>query len=372
MNLKSRNTSRGFTLVELLVVIAIIGILIGLLLPAVQAAREAARRMQCTNYLKQLGLAAQNFHDVQLKLPDRSYQKNLSTYSSVCGNWHRYSGLTGLLPYMEQQALYDVLIKDIENGNSPWSTGTDLAVCQHVSTFACPSDSGVKQASGALAATSYHFNAGDMTTLWDWNEFRGAVARADKHEMTLADFTDGTSNTILFSECVVGTSKLYKKVKGGIAILGGAYNGGHSTAWANLYFSPAVCAAVRGANGDINNSYSVNTTENQCIGRRWGDAHDVYTGFFTILPPNSPTCANGGAENCCVVTASSNHSGGVNCCYVDGSVHFISDTINAGDQSKDFYEVVPNTDRPQDYGGASIYGVWGALGTSAGGETVSL
>ena len=95
----------GFTLVELLVVIAIIGILIGLLLPAVQAAREAARRMSCTNNLKQLGLAAQNFHDVQNYLPNASYQKVLASYSGVNGSYGRFSGLFVMLPYMEQNAL---------------------------------------------------------------------------------------------------------------------------------------------------------------------------------------------------------------------------------------------------------------------------
>jgi prepilin-type processing-associated H-X9-DG protein len=91
--------------------------------------------------------------------------------------------------------------------------------------------------------------------------------------------------------------------------------------------------------------------------------------FYTILPPNAPTCARGGNEECCITTASSNHSGGVNVCMGDGSVRFVSDTVDCGNQSEDLYNVVRNQSRPQDYGGPSVYGVWGAMGSSAGGET---
>ena len=100
----TRNSWRAFTLVELLVVIAIIGILIALLLPAVQAAREAARRIQCSNNLKQFGLALHNYHDAHRTFP--------GGYHSLCGNEHiyRHGGLViHLLPYMEAQALYDTI-----------------------------------------------------------------------------------------------------------------------------------------------------------------------------------------------------------------------------------------------------------------------
>ena len=369
---------QGFTLVELLVVIAIIGILIGLLLPAVQAAREAARRMQCTNQLKQLGLACQNFHDVQKSLPNASYQKlfkKFSTdYGGTNGQYGRFSGLVVLLPYVEQSALYTTAVNQIENNNtSPWTGGADSAWCQFVDAFVCPSDGGAKIAgTDTLKATNYHMNRGDMTLNWDWNEYRGAFSNGAQHDMTLSDIVDGTSNTMFFSECVVGTSRIQGKVKGGVALLEGNFNNGHGSSWENFYFTPSVCAAVRGANGDISNAYKVSTEDGWSVGRRWGDAQSNYTLFYAILPPNSPTCARASAENCCVTTASSYHSGGVNVCMGDGSVRFVSDTIDAGNQSSDFSEVVRNADRPQDYGGKSVYGVWGAIGTSAGGETVSL
>lgn len=115
---------RGFTLVELLVVIAIIGILIALLLPAVQAAREAARRSQCTNNLKQLGLALHNFHDVNNRLPASSHDPIFldPTYRDYRGERDKWSYLVLILPYIEQKALYDDLVQNCLGHG--WPDGT--------------------------------------------------------------------------------------------------------------------------------------------------------------------------------------------------------------------------------------------------------
>lgn len=361
---------KGFTLVELLVVIAIIGILIGLLLPAVQAAREAARRMQCTNQLKQLGLAVQNFNDVQGFLPNASEQILLKKFSGTNGNWNRFSGLSVMLPYIEQASLYDILVKNVENGASPWTNGVDYAICNQVNAFLCPSDGNGKTSAGTRGCTNYHLCRGDLTLNWDWYEARSPFGAGTHLQIDFSSITDGLSNTAFFSEVVIGTKQNTTMVKGGQVSLGGAFASA-STGWVNFYFRPSTCAAARGNGGEIASGYSVVTVEDQLLGQRWGDAQNPYTLFWTILPPNSPTCAVGN-ENSVITTASSNHSGGVNVCMGDGSVRFVSDTIDCGDQNNDLTGVVRDPARPQDYGGKSVYGVWGAMGTMAGGETVSL
>ena len=344
-----QNSRSAFTLVELLVVIAIIGILIGLLLPAVQAAREAARRMQCTNQLKQLGLAAQNFHDVQKVLPSASYQTLFKKYSSN-GQWGRFSGLCVMLPYVEQSALYTELLKQIENGGCPWNDGVDYATCNQVDAFLCPSDGKGKTAKGTRGCTNYHLNRGDITLNWDWDEYRGAFSNGNKHEMSFSDIVDGLSNTAFFSE--VFDIKDFK---------------GDAMKAAKAIGADIVSPYY----GEISKNYSVVTVTDQLLGQRWADAQNPYTMFYTILPPNAPTCAKSN-ENSVITTASSYHSGGVNVCMGDGAVRFVSDTVNCGDQTNDLSGVVRDASRPQDYGGRSVYGVWGAMGSSSGGETVAL
>ena len=361
---------RGFTLVELLVVIAIIGILIGLLLPAVQAAREAARRMQCTNQLKQLGLAAQNFHDVNNMLPARSAQHILRKYAANNGSWERWSYLTVMLPFIEQSAMYNDFIDDAEKGRNavPWDANRDYIWIKKIDAFHCPSDGGAQRSDGQIQPTSYRINCGDLAMGWEWDECRGIAADNNKIDLNYAAITDGTSNTMFASEVCIGTGSTVNKVKGGIAILGGNF-GSHSCDWPALGFKPVNCAAVRGSNGEFVSGTSAQGSGDWQNGYRWGDCNGNYTLFFTILPPNSPSCANGNAEDWCIAAASSYHSGGVNAVMCDGSVRFVSETVDAGNQSISAPDVAPNKSRPQDYGGKSPYGVWGAIGTRAGGET---
>ena len=204
--------SRGFTLIELLVVIAIIAVLIALLLPAVQAAREAARRAQCVNNLKQLGLALHNFHDANSFLP-ASDRPDASTGAA------RIAGITLMLPYLEQSTLFNAY-----NQAATWGDRTNSTVVRSkVATFLCPSSPVQDVLDGdpqppaiwsatVAAITDYSptlgvdtrlgatglglaTNAGPTTTLGPWT---GMIPKNSKSN--LATVTDGLSNTIAFAE----------------------------------------------------------------------------------------------------------------------------------------------------------------------------
>ena len=231
--MKSLNSKRGFTLVELLVVIAIIGILIGLLLPAVQAAREAARRMQCTNNLKQIGLSVQNYHDVNNALPAARACFGYSGYLHNYGTGQGQTGPAGLpvgpfgtiiflMPYMELNSLYTTILDytrpDHQGGQmqNPWGIGDSSnfpALKTTVDTFICPSDGNAKAKSTDGHNTgrlNYMSSRGD--SMWNNNrnpmdESSAAAKTAHRGCFWIGEFpnmsivVDGTSNTVTFSEC---------------------------------------------------------------------------------------------------------------------------------------------------------------------------
>ena len=179
----------GFTLVELLVVIAIIGVLVALLLPAVQAAREAARRSQCSNNLKQLAIAMHNHHDVYGYFPAQYYY--LQAPAHARGDW---GGLVRLMPFYEQQPLYDMLnpgnfLGDIPTVNTYTQT--------KVKTLLCPSDSngGALNAYASNYAKSNYLYNHQAVSLYTSNN--GAITET---VVNFASITDGTSNTIMFGE----------------------------------------------------------------------------------------------------------------------------------------------------------------------------
>ncbi|MGL6193726.1 MAG: DUF1559 domain-containing protein [Thermoguttaceae bacterium] len=207
----------AFTLVELLVVIAIIGILIALLLPAVQAAREAARRMQCTNHLKQLGLAMHNHHDATGQFP----RGTLSAAES--NSWtdrHALGWNVFLLPYMEQQATYDYLMqilkqnnadmdlsKPLQAGNFDWWTNANPnAATIQISYLRCPSCpmEDTNRHLGNNAKTNYVGIAGNDDLYLNWQphgfNFRGTGIFYPNSKTTMGTMSDGTSNTLIFGE----------------------------------------------------------------------------------------------------------------------------------------------------------------------------
>jgi prepilin-type N-terminal cleavage/methylation domain-containing protein/prepilin-type processing-associated H-X9-DG protein len=357
----------GFTLVELLVVIAIIGILIALLLPAVQAAREAARRSQCTNNLKQLALACHNYHDTHKVLPPRQTGTGLMWTGAdhVNSNTGRVSGWVMLLPYIEQQALYGQISSPLTDGTTTypaWGPTPNSNTPSYppwrvqLNALLCPSDGNII-AKGANDAgrNNYRFSVGDsINRYWSRNGRppRGLFGHHFYPDsiISFASITDGSSNTVMLSERLFGQDS--------IMIRQGYAQAGLETA-ENVRMAPAPCLAAV----DPTNPKQYTGTVYNYSGRRWAYGFPVYVGFNTVFPPNSPSCvSNTSNETCNVVIApTSNHPGGVNVAMGDGSVTFTSETIESGDPT--LIEVTM---------GPSPYGVWGALGSKAGGEAGGL
>ncbi|AGA25060.1 DUF1559 domain-containing protein [Singulisphaera acidiphila] len=355
---------RGFTLIELLVVIAIIAVLIALLLPAVQAAREAARRSQCVNNLKQLGLAVHNYADKNNCFPLKDMYPNASNYS--CG-WSS-SWPLAVLPGLEQQAMFDAFnfVFTVQGAN--WDTGctngngfkNSTVGRAQIATLLCPSENLAvhpDMTNGGMGTMNYYGNAGGpgvisthsgtivpnhsgiATTIGSGYGAGGPV--------TFAAVVDGTSNTALFSE------KLY-----GVGPSGPAFTAGSINAKRGLFPQPAAIAHDTGdpanALSFINKCKSTpasTASASSYSGLSWTSAYPPYTvmnAYTHFGAPNSLACANDNAVwggPSASLPPTSNHSGGVNVGFADGSVKFIKDSVNLQ--------------------------TWWALGTKYGGEVVS-
>ena len=365
----------GFTLVELLVVIAIIGILIGLLLPAVQAAREAARRMQCANNFKQLGLALLNYADSNAdRFPAGScyylgFDQNKGGYGCPLNG-----GIIFLLPYMEQVGTYNEYVKwatdslkdrSLTRGyGAPWDlaqANRDYWYGQKISPLCCPSDSmsGSFESAVGCSASNIFYCAGDA--MWTFARRPDQEGNSKSHIgqrgfwqrevwKKMSAVIDGTSNTISLSECVVPITRDTVVVRQGAVA---AYQPHDGEGRAQL------C---------LDNGYGADrkTVKNPATalwrGRMWSNGRAADQWFTCTLPPNSVSCVAGSfnSNEWGSFAPTSYHSGGVNVVRVDGSVAFISDTINTG-----------NLSAAQVTSGESPYGVWGAMGSINGGEATS-
>ncbi len=341
--------SSGFTLVELLVVITIISMLMALLLPAVQAAREAARRASCLNNLRQIGLALQNYENSHKCFPFlRGGTAGPCDYTSNCGY---LSGWPMLLPYFELSSLYDRFTSSQSLGQvyyppwgpaplDPYQTGYGPFNLE-VNLLQCPSSPASLRLAGQPGQTNYHFSIGDSIINNDsLTQPRGMFGFYTATKV--ADITDGLSNTIAVSEAVKGSQPGLIRGSVAFSVLGSDTN-------------PSICAALRGDGG----RYIVQAVTRPWVGIYWHAGVPLMNGFTTVLPPNSPSCLFGSSwMGPGIISVSSQHPGGVNALYADASAQFVSDTIDCGQIGS-----------PEVYGGPSPYGVWGALGSKAGGET---
>jgi prepilin-type N-terminal cleavage/methylation domain-containing protein len=356
----------AFTLVELLVVIAIIGVLIALLLPAVQAAREAARRMQCTNNLKQLALACHGYHDTHSALPaigGNIYGKTVN----------RPGGLIALFPFIEQSAAYEKFcataydVADFAttaDANDPRQT--------RYKALLCPSDgnnTGKLSMSGVVkysAPSNYRMCLGDSPSSTGyanvgWN--RGCFAH--QSWFPLASISDGTSNTAMFSERVTGSIHpgALKIAEGFLNNynVGGMWDGSNADAYLKVR---SECLKSRGTGKNYANPIASGPSyPNDYWGHlswKFHDGHYLSSGFHTVIAPNGPACAYRTSRDISIGTPTSNHTGGVNLSRADGSVMFVSDTIDSG------------TGEAAAKSGPSVYGVWGAFGSRNGGESTNL
>ena len=360
-------TNRAFTLVELLVVIAIIGILIGLLLPAVQAAREAARRIKCQNSLKQVGLALHQYHDVNSCLPAAGMEV---FFGVPAYNGGYYSGRITLLPFLEQAARYDALVEDMKNnrtdgftgvippesGRIPWNDGT-------IDFMTCPSDPQSTQKTSfwpVCSRLSAAFCGGDAffpdsgTGTFESNDSRG-LFRPMKWK-NFGACTDGTSHTAAVAETCIGDFNS-DRVKGGIAMTQELFDAERNKIVPNRCLIHGV---------DPNDPKKLTSTLPAPRNNFFYDGVSVTSLFTTILPPNAPMClfvkvVGQSTPVGFVGGASSYHPGGVNVLLTDGSVQFVGDGIDCGDLGAD-----------EPTSGASPYGIWGAMGSPAGGESKEL
>ncbi len=375
---------RGFTLIELLVVITIIATLIALLLPAVQAAREAARRAQCTNNLKQLGLAAQNYVSSNNVLPAQSSTPTAAANltGNTAGLLWGFNWYCALLPQIEQQTIFNAInfsLCPMDLG--PGRASTVTAATSQVGTLLCPSESASTQLlpistglggsgdTGYYSVSNYVGNYGGPaaimpysgTIIPGWDLEQGLMATSNKlPTVGMQAITDGTSNTALFSERLLAQYPYRTKATvyaNGIAGLRAIFMGpvgalpGSVAPVAPMTSNPAFLFA-RGCQSIGSSTPAMMPAD---IGIEMLAGSPLFLGLSSYVHwtvPNTPPCIN--PSDMAVQdfigpyrapSANSLHSGGVNVCFADGSVHFVKSSISLQ--------------------------AWWALGTRNGGDVIS-
>ncbi|GAA5509460.1 DUF1559 domain-containing protein [Novipirellula caenicola] len=419
MHARLQRRNAAFTLVELLVVIAIIGVLVGLLLPAVQAAREAARRMSCSNNFKQIGLGIHNYHSAYNQLPvlgtgtyvvggrDLWDQPSPTTPSATgCSN-HRLSMLVGIVPFIEQQALWEQISNPLainSNGtpkSPPWQAmgprpdeRNYLPYVTELATLRCPSDPGTGLPS--LGRTNYVACTGDSSyrsrdpylnvneqsedssVTLPYTPSTGSAQHSNAahrgifvltKNMKFRDTLDGLANTIMCGE--IATDLGDKDARTSLPTSGGVGVTGERK---DCHLNPSFMKASLDPERPQFWIASIGVNSNWGRGYHWYDAMPVYGQMHTILPPNSAVCTDAGpgaGHGDLVATASSRHQGGAHVLMGDGAVKFITDSIEAGNSQNPVVYLGGSAATKNQTGAQSPFGLWGALGTRASKEVIS-
>lgn len=342
MKRTAHQRDQGFTLIELLVVIAIIAILIALLLPAVQQAREAARRSTCRNNLHQIGLGMHNYHSTYGVLPGSPMANTLRCDPADYrpGSWISWSGLAMILPYVDQGPLYNIINFGIDYDEhiQCYTPGRNREANRTlVPTYTCASDpfSGTRPQTGS-GPTSYVLSAGPAA---DWNIRPMVGVFSFRSSVRLSNIKDGTSNTIMASECKIGGNGLERDDRWSVTDMPLLTNPRITATTGNRDHSfdsrPADLMVLRNYHqqcfGQLNSSPE--DTGSDDVGRWWATGICLSGPWFnTLMPPNTPVhCDNDGSETIVMMKhAQSYHSGGVNVLMADGAVKFVSENVDHG------------------------------------------
>jgi len=343
-----RRDPRGFTLIELLVVIAIIAVLIALLLPAVQSAREAARRSQCTNNMKQIGLAIANYESSTQAYPAAYPSARIAGGAwGLGGAWGSWSPQSLMLPYMEAGPIYSSLNFNLVNQGDAGASYGDVypnttGIRTRINSFVCPSSPlpGNNNFWGVQApGNNYFASVGSSTNfVGTYTNPPNGMFKYAGPAFGVRDITDGTSNTIAFGEWKTGDFNANLLNKQDVAPIGNVYIGGGTTPDTPLANMPLGATALityaqQCSTGLTSPSTAAPAGNRSWIGEQWctGIPGRAFGNTLFGPNPNIPNCEScagcGDFDGPGIYGMSSYHPGGANVLMGDGSVRFLKSTV---------------------------------------------